>query len=52
MNIKKMDVKTNFPLKDYNSFNIHVNANEFIQINSVEDLISLEKNINRRTNYL
>ena len=43
MNIKKMDIKTNFPLKDYNSFNIHVNANEFIQINSLEDLISVEK---------
>ena len=43
MNIKKMDIKINFPLKNYNSFNINVNANEFVQINSVEDLISVEK---------
>lgn len=37
-----MNIKKNFPLIDYNSFNINVNATEFIQVNSVEDLISIE----------
>ena len=39
-----MDVKENYSLKKYNSFNIDVVAKEFIQINSVKDLIDLEKN--------
>ena len=29
-----MNIKKNFPLIDYNSFNINVNATEFIQVNS------------------
>lgn len=39
-----MDVKENYSLKKYNSFNIDVIAKEFIQINSVEELIDLQKN--------
>ncbi len=33
--------KKNFSLKNYNSFNIDVNAKEFIEINSKEELIGL-----------
>ena len=36
-----MITKKNFSLKDYNSFNIDVNAKEFIEINSKEELIGL-----------
>ena len=39
-----MDVKENHSLKKYNSFNIDVVAKEFIQINSVKELIDLQKN--------
>ena len=39
-----MDVKENYSLKKYNSFNIDVVAKEFIQINSVKELIDLQKN--------
>ena len=39
-----MDVKQNYSLKKYNSFNIDVVAKEFIQINSVKELIDLQKN--------
>ena len=39
-----MDVKKNYSLKKYNSFNIDVGAKEFIQINSVKELIDLQKN--------
>ena len=39
-----MDVKENYSLKKYNSFNIDVIAKEFIQINSVKELIDLQKN--------
>ncbi len=39
-----MDVKQNYSLKKYNSFNIDVLAKEFIQINSVKELIDLQKN--------
>ena len=38
-----MDVKQNYSLKKYNSFNIDVVAKEFIQINSVKELIDLQK---------
>ena len=36
-----MITKKNFSLKNYNSFNIDVNAKEFIEINSKEELIGL-----------
>ena len=36
-----MITKKNFSLKNYNSFNIDVNAKEFIEINSKEELIRL-----------
>ena len=36
-----MITKKNFSLKDYNTFNIDVNAKEFIEINSKEELIGL-----------
>ena len=39
-----MDIKENYSLKKYNSFNIDVVAKEFIQINSVKELIDLQKN--------
>ena len=39
-----MDVKENYSLKKFNSFNIDVVAKEFIQINSVKELIDLQKN--------
>ena len=39
-----MDVKENYSLKKYNSFNIDIVAKEFIQINSVKELIDLQKN--------
>jgi UDP-N-acetylmuramate dehydrogenase len=39
-----MDVKENYSLKKYNSFNIDVIAKEFIQINSIKELIDLQKN--------
>ena len=39
-----MDVKQNYSLKKYNCFNIDVVAKEFIQINSVKELIDLQKN--------
>jgi len=39
-----MDVKENYSLKKFNSFNIDVIAKEFIQINSVKELIDLQKN--------
>lgn len=39
-----MDVKENYSLKKFNSFNIDVIAKEFIQINSVKELIDLLKN--------
>ena len=39
-----MDVKQNYSLKKYNSFNIDVIAKEFIQINSIKELIDLQKN--------
>ena len=38
-----MDVKENYSLKKFNSFNIDVIAKEFIQINSVKELIDLQK---------
>lgn len=38
-----MDIKENYSLKKYNSFNIDVVAKEFIQINSVKELIDLQK---------
>jgi len=37
-----MITKKNFSLKNYNSFNIDVNAKEFIEINSKEELIGLK----------
>ena len=40
-----MDIKENYSLKKYNSFNIDVVAKEFIQINSVKELIDLQKNL-------
>lgn len=43
-----MNIKKNFPLIDYNSFNINVNATEFIQVNSVEDLISIENKYKKK----
>ena len=39
-----MDVKENYSLKKFNSFNIDVVAKEFIQINSIKELIDLQKN--------
>ena len=36
-----MITKKNFSLKNYNSFNIDVNAKEFIEVNSKEELIGL-----------
>ena len=39
-----MDIKENYSLKKFNSFNIDVVAKEFIQINSVKELIDLQKN--------
>jgi UDP-N-acetylmuramate dehydrogenase len=39
-----MDIKENYSLKKYNSFNIDVVAKEFIQINSIKELIDLQKN--------
>ena len=39
-----MDVKENYSLKKFNSFNIDVVAKEFIQINSLKELIDLQKN--------
>ena len=39
-----MDIKENYSLKKHNSFNIDVLAKEFIQINSVKELIDLQKN--------
>jgi UDP-N-acetylmuramate dehydrogenase len=39
-----MDIKENYSLKKYNSFNIDVIAKEFIQINSIKELIDLQKN--------
>lgn len=38
-----MITKKNFSLKNYNSFNIDVNAKEFIEINSKEELIGLNR---------
>ena len=43
-----MDVKENYSLKKYNSFNIDVVAKEFIQINSVKELIDLQKNLKNK----
>ena len=38
-----MDIKENYSLKKYNSFNIDVITKEFIQINSLQELIGLQK---------
>ena len=38
-----MITKKNFSLKNYNSFNIDVNAKEFIEVNSKEELIGLNR---------
>ena len=43
-----MDIKENYSLKKYNSFNIDVVAKEFIQINSVKELIDLQKNLKNK----
>ena len=43
-----MDIKENYSLKKYNSFNIDVIAKEFIQINSVKELIDLQKNLKNK----
>ena len=43
-----MDIKENYSLKKYNSFKIDVIAKEFIQINSIEELIDIQKNFNNK----
>ena len=39
-----MKIKYNISLKPYNTFGIDVKANKFIEINSIEELISVTKN--------
>ena len=43
-----MDIKTNFPLKDLNSFNIDVKAKEYIRVDSIEDFKNLTTKIKNK----
>ena len=43
-----MNIKTNFPLKDLNSFNIDVKAKEYIKVDSIEDFKNLTTKIKNK----